>query len=233
MKLHFITSLSKDYWESVGKYCIKTWNLPGKVTIYVEQLSGDITWIKDLPFKVELVKVPSLKIDDEFIDRKKILKFWGKACAQQTAVKNRGTDERIIWIDADVEQIGPVIEEDFNFYFEEPIAMMNSFDKEDCWETGLVIFNQRNEKLGQLMKKYDQAWKDDEILSSLWKPYDAQVLGYVAIDRTFFNLCKNPCKNEVALANSIFGSKFKHWINKDNKQILQKQNESSNSSDLS
>jgi hypothetical protein len=233
MNLHFITSISKDYWYATGQYCIKTWDLPGKVTVYLEQHEGEIKWIDDIPFNVELLTVPALKIDDDFIDTRKILKFWGKTCAQINAVKNRGTDERVIWIDADVEQIAPVTKETFEFDFAEPIGIMNSHDNEDCWETGMVIFNQTDEKLGLAMRKYDRAWRDNEILSSLWRPYDAQVLGYVAEDRGYFNLCINDCKNIDALKNSIFGKYFKHHINKENKSLLQQLNVSKNSSNLS
>lgn len=233
MNLHFITSITKEYWESTGKYCIPTWNLPGKVTIYIEQYRGDPRWTAELPHSVEMLYVPPLKIDDDFIDRRKVLKFWGKASAQITALRNRDSQERIIWIDADVEQISSVEEKDFSFHFEESVAIMNSCDGDDCWETGIVIFNQKNEKLGVTINRYEQAWKDTEILNSLWKPYDAQVLGYVALQRGFYNLCENPCKNIEALANTRFKKQFKHWINKENKAQLKKINESKNNSSLS
>lgn len=223
MELHFITSISKEYWESTGKICIPTWKLPGKVTVFVEYKEGPIEWMKEIPFPVSILHVPALKVDDEFIDRKKVLKFWGKACAQLTAVKNREIDERVIWIDADVEQISDEVSPElFDFTFSSPIAMMNSNDGEDCWETGVVVFNQNCDKLGIAMKKYEQAWKDDSILGSLWRPYDAQVLGHVALERGYTNLCLNPCKNIDALKNTAYKDYFKHWINKDNKAVLRK-----------
>ena len=231
--LHFITSISKEYWEDTAKYCIPTWNLPGKITIYIDQRNGDLRWIQDLPHNVEALRVPDLKIDEDFVDRRKVLKFWGKTCAQLQAIRDRGNQERIIWIDADVEQTNAVPDDLFSFSFKEPVAMMNSQDGDDKWETGIVIFNQENEKLGQFAKKYEKAWRDDEILNSLWKPYDAQVLGYVAEDRTYLNLCDRPCRNIDALENSRFGLYFKHWINKDNKSILKEKNESKDNSSLS
>ena len=233
MNLHFITSISKNYWDGVGQYCIPTWKLPGKVTVFLEQTSGPIDWVSEIPFDVELLNVPPLKFDDDFVDRKKVLKFWGKTCAQMVALKNRGADERIIWLDADVEQIADVSPTDFNFSFDEPFAIMNSHDGQDCWETGLVIFNQQCIKLDLITKKYERAWRDDEVLDSLWKPYDAQVLGHIAQDRGYKNLCNNPCKNVDALKNSIYGNKFKHWINKENKAILQKIHNAENSNNLS
>lgn len=222
MKLHFITSISKDYWYSTAQYCINTWNLPGKVTIYIDQMDGDLDWIKDVPFHKELLHVPPLKFTVD--DRAKVRKFWGKSCAQLHAVRNRDIDERIIWLDSDVEQVGEAPESLFNNTFEDQLAVMNSQDHEDCWETGLVIFNQQNDKLNQAMKKYSNAWNDEDILSSLWRPYDAQVLGHVALERGFLNLCNEPCKNIDALKNTIYNNTFKHWINKDNKQILADKN---------
>jgi hypothetical protein len=222
MNLHFITSISKEYWYSTAQYCVTTWKLPGKVTIYIDQTDGDLDWLKDVPFHKELLHVPTLKVSVD--DRAKVRKFWGKSCAQLHAVRNRDIDERIIWLDSDVEQISDASETLFNQTFQDQLAVMNSSDHEDCWETGLVIFNQQNEKLNQAMKKYHNAWNDEDILSGLWRPYDAQVLGHVALERGFLNLCKKPCKNIDALANTIYNTTFKHWINKDNKQILADKN---------
>jgi hypothetical protein len=232
MNLHFITSISKEYWESTAKYCIPTWKLPGKVTIFVEQREGKLDWLRELPFDYELLYAPDLELDKLF-DRAKILKFWGKSCAQIRGVRERGVDERVIWIDADVEQLLEVPPEAFNFVFKEPLAMLHSGDGEDCWETGIVIFNQLYEKLGLVMKRYERAWQDEEILNSLWKPYDAQVLGYIAEDKGFRNLCIEYGQNINALQNSHLGSYFKHWINKDNKLLLQRNHEQENGNNIS
>jgi hypothetical protein len=218
MNLHFITSVSKNYWYSTGQHCIGTWNLPGKTSVYVDQKDGDLDWLKDIPFHKELLNVPPLEYGED--ERAKVRKFWGKSVAQLDAVQNRGVDERVIWLDADVEQISEASADMFTFDFQQPLAMMNSQDHEDCWESGLVIFNQQNDKLNQAMKKYDRAWNDEDILSSLWRPYDAQVLGYIALDRGYLNLCQQPCSNINALDNTRYANVFKHWINKDNKKIL-------------
>jgi hypothetical protein len=58
------------------------------------------------------------------------------------------------------------------------------------------------------------------LFSSLWKPYDAQVLGYVATRKGFLNLCNSSCKNQDALKNTRYADFFTHWINKDNKNLL-------------
>lgn len=224
MKLHFITSISKNYWNDTGKYCINTWkDLPGEVTVYVDQKDGDLDWLKEVPFHKELLYVPPL--ESKSADRAKVRKFWGKSMAQITALRNRGKDERIIWIDADVEKISPNVPEHlFSFEFNEPIAMMNSGDQEDCWESGIVIFNQKAEKIDLTVRKYEKAWLDEDTLMSLWRPYDAQVLGHVATERGFLNLCQTTCSNADALKNSPFAPYFKHWINKDNKKILAEKN---------
>lgn len=223
MKLHFITSISKNYWNETGKYCINTWQgLPGDLTIYVDQKDGDLDWLREIPFHKELLHVPPLT--SQTGDRAKVRKFWGKSVAQITALRNRGKDERIIWIDADVEKINSSVPEHlFNFEFDEPLAMMNSGDHEDCWESGIVIFNQKAEKIDLTVRKYERAWLDEDTLLSLWRPYDAQVLGHVALERGFLNLCQSPCSNADALKNSPLAPYFKHWINKDNKKILSEQ----------
>jgi hypothetical protein len=219
MKLKFITSISKNYWNSTGKYCINSWNLPGDVTIYIDQKEGDLDWIKDVPFHKELLHVPAISVSNVG-DRTKVRKFWGKACAQIDAVRNRSVNERIIWLDADVEQINPIDESAFNFEFDQFVAMMNSNDNEDCWESGLVIFNQQHTKLNLYMSRYEKIWNDEEHLSSLWRPYDAQVLGNLAETNGYMNLCLNPCSNVDALKNTKFNDYFVHWINKTNKKIL-------------
>lgn len=220
MDLHFITSVSKNYWFETGQYCIKTWTgLPGKITVYVDQKDGDLDWIKEIPFHKELLFVPSL--ETKSAERAKVRKFWGKSMAQITALRNRGKDERIVWIDADVElTLSPIHEQVFTFNFTEPIAMLNSGDHEDCWESGIVIFNQTAEKFDLTIRKYEKAWLDEDTLLSLWRPYDAQVLGYVATERGYLNLCQQQCSNADALKNSHLGTFFKHWINKDNKKLL-------------
>ena len=79
------------------------------------------------------------------------------------------------------------------------------------------------------MNRYKEIWSDETILSALWKPYDAEVLGHLAKDRGYFNLCNTPCVNSKAFENSQFHPYFKHWINKTNKQLLnEKHNASSN-----
>ena len=224
MNLHFITSISKNYWNETAKYCINTWGgLPGEVTVYIDQKDGDLDWIKEVPFHKELLYVPTL--ESKSAERAKVRKFWGKSTAQITALRNRGKDERIIWLDADVEKISSDVPEHiFSFGFTEPIAMMNSGDQEDCWESGIVIFNQKAEKIDLTVRKYEKAWLDEDTLMSLWRPYDAQVLGHVALERGFLNLCQNSCSNADALKNSPFAPYFKHWINKDNKKILAEKN---------
>jgi hypothetical protein len=140
-------------------------------------------------------------------------------------VRNREENERIIWIDSDVEQLQKIPASLFDFSFSEPVGVMHSGGTDDCWETGLVIFNQENGKLNQFMKKYENHWNDEEVLSSLWKPYDALVLGYTAEDRGFFNLCDVPCANIDALEHTRYSKYLKHWINKNNKQLLVTKNQ--------
>jgi hypothetical protein len=236
MKLKFITSISKEYWDETAKHCISTWDLPGEVIVYIDQKEGDIGWVEEVPFRTVLLNVPKLKED---YGRNKVFKFWGKANAQMITVYdflNRRNDamddpevteiphERVIWLDADIEQTAPVTEEMFTFDFEEPLGMMNSSDGHDCWETGIVIFNQQYFKLRVVMNLYKEVWKDPDIMNSLWKPYDAQVLGYVANERGYYNLCERKCKNVNAVENSIYSSVFKHWINKENKEQLRNEN---------
>ena len=219
MNLHFITSISQEYWYNVAQYCIPTWDLPGRVTVFVEQTDGDIKWANEIPFGAEIITVPDL-VSIAHRERKKVLKFWGKSYSQIYAVRNRGMDERVIWIDADVEQLSYVSEDLFTMKIKEPFAIMNSGDSEDCWESGLVIFNQLCDKLGRAMRRYESTWQDADELSSLWRPYDAQVLGHVALQAGYHNLCDQSCSNADAFTNSRYGEYFKHWINKDNKQKL-------------
>jgi len=220
MNLHFITSISKEYWYETAQYCISTWDLPGKVTIYIDQKEGDVEWFNELPFEKRLLHVPVLEdLNDDLNANNKVYKFWGKASAQLHAVYNKQDNERIIWLDADMEQIGKISKDMFTMSFKEPLGMLYSNHHPDCWETGLVIFNQEYKKLKVVMNKYRDAWNSDT-LSSFWKPYDAQVLGYVAEDRGYYNLCTAPCKNLDAVKNSIYGTVFKHWINKENKAQL-------------
>ena len=220
MELHFITSISKDYWYNTAKRCINTWKLPGKVTVYIDQQHGDLDWVAEIPFNKRLLSVPKLKVD-EFVDTAKVRKFWGKSCAQIVAVRNRESNERVIWLDSDIEQTATDINvELFDFAFDDPVAVMNSQDGNDCWESGVVIFNESNGKLGQFMKKYERAWNDEDTLGSLWKPYDAQVLGHVAEERGYYNLCTTSCLNRDALEFTKYAKKLKHWINKENKTLL-------------
>jgi hypothetical protein len=219
MNLHFITSISQEYWNNVAQYCIPTWDLPGRVTVYVEQTDGDIKWTNNIPFDAEIITVPDL-VNTVHKDRKKVQKFWGKSYTQINAVRNRGMDERVIWIDADVEQLKYTPEDLFTMKIKEPFAIMNSGDSEDCWESGLVIFNQLCDKLGRSMRRYESIWLDPAELDSLWRPYDAQVLGNAALQTGYHNLCDQSCSNADAFDNSRYGDYFKHWINKENKQKL-------------
>ena len=71
----------------------------------------------------------------------------------------------------------------------------------------------------QAIKQYQDAWNNEEIMESLWRPYDAQVIGHVA-EKGFYNLCDVPCSNANAVKNSRFNNYFVHWINKENKDQL-------------
>lgn len=232
MNLHFITSISKEYWYSTARFCINTWDLPGTVTVFVDQKDGDLTWISEIVAdNIVLLDVPAINTTEH--KRSKVRKFWGKSYSQIVAIRSRGVNERIIWVDSDVEQIDVVDAELFNFEFKEPFAILNSEDAEDCWETGIVLFNQQYGKLNQLIKRYERSWHDDDFLSSLWRPYDTQVLGDIALDKGFLNLCDTKCKNINALENSRYSAAFKHWINKDNKKLLSDIQLNDNSSDIS
>ena len=233
MNLHFITSISNEYWDLTAKYCIPTWNLPGRVTVYVEQTSGDMKWTNEIPFNAELITVPRLKWEAGN-ERRKILKFWGKSYTQIHAVQTRGIDERVVWIDADIEQIldDTVPTDIFESGFKEAVALLNSGDHEDCWESGVVIFNQKCDKLGRFIKRYHDTWNDADTMESLWRPYDAQVIGHAA-DKSFHNLCDAECVNADAMKNSRLGYYFTHWINKENKDRLrQLKNDNSNNISL-
>lgn len=225
MNLHFITSISKEYWDRTAKYCISTWNLPGTLTIYIDQQEGEVEWFNDIKHPKRLLNVPPLKFkDDDETTKTKVRKFWGKACAQIHAIKNRDEDTRIIWLDGDIEQIGQAPEELFTRnYGSKPVAIMKSTDDmtvPDRWETGLVIFNHENEKLTLFANQYEKLWKDKEELYNLHKPYDAFVLGEMAERRNHVNLCIRECENKDALANTHFADTFKHHINKENKKLL-------------
>lgn len=222
--LHFVTSVSPSYWNSVGKHCINTWDLPGSITIYIDQQEGDVNWMNDIDirFRKRLLNVPKLELDDIAEEKTKVRKFWGKACAQIHAVRNRPLNTRVIWLDADIEQLHPVHEDLFNFEFVKEIAVCKSNDYvEDCWESGIVIYNHQAPKVNIFMKAVERVWNNPDELLSLFRPYDAMVTGYVAQERGFYNLCKNDCENIDAISNSRFGKYFKHWINKDNKKLLQ------------
>ena len=232
MNLHFVTSISKEYWYSTARFCINTWDLPGTVTVFVDQKDGDLTWISEIVAdNIVLLDVPAINTTEH--KRSIVRKFWGKSYSQIVAIRSRGVNERIIWVDSDVEQIDVANAELFNFEFTEPFAILNSEDAEDCWETGIVLFNQQYGKLNQLIKRYERSWHDDDFLSSLWRPYDTQVLGDIALDKGFLNLCDAKCKNVNALENSRYSAAFKHWINKDNKKLLSDTQLNDNSSDLS
>lgn len=236
MNLQFVTSVSKGYWNSIGKYCISTWDLPGEVIVYIDQQEGDVEWFDEIPYKKRLLHVPALrsKIDDSEDEsendgipvqsKTKVRKFWGKACAQIHAVKNRDANTRVIWIDADIEQLAEVPKPMFSWRFSDPVAMMKSNTwNPDCWETGLVMFNHQYTKLDLFIKHYESFWHDPELMASVYRPYDAIILGS-AVEKynkgRFFNLCKKPCENVNALENTIFKDKLKHWINKANKAKL-------------
>lgn len=221
MKLHFITSLSQEYWFDVAQYCVPTWDLPGKVTVYFEQDSGSIEWTKKVPYEMVLQTPPVLS-SGLVNDRRKVVKFWGKSFAQITAIKNRQDNERIIWIDSDIEQLAEFDQKYFTFDFDQAVAVMNSSDGNDCWESGIVLFNQQNDKLGKVVKDYENLWLDPGLENQVWKPYDAQVLGKVVEDN-YLNLCNHSGSNKDALANSLYGPWFKHWINKENKELLRQQ----------
>ena len=226
MKLKFITSVSQGYWNGIGKHCISTWNLPGEIIIYIDQQEGDVEWFDDIPHKKKLLHVPPLNIVEDFDMKTKVRKFWGKSCAQIHAIKNREEDERIVWLDADIEQLDIVDESLFNFEFSQPVALMKSnSDTWDCFETGLVIFNQDYEKLTLWADKYGRFWNSDEDMKTLHRPYDALVLGNFAESQKakFYNLCTATCQNVDALKNTMYDPYFKHWINKDNKAKLQEQ----------
>ena len=220
MNLHFVTSLSQSYWQKTARKCLSTWDLPGKVTIYIDQEEGEVEWFNELPFYKRLLRVPDLPQQIDFLDRNKVRKFWGKSCAQIHAVINAEDDERIIWLDSDITQNKDVKKDLFNWQFEEEFAIMNSGDSVDCWESGIVIFNNQFEKIKVTMNRYRDAWQDKEFMQNLWKPYDAQVLGSIGVQRSFKNLCLRNCKNAEAVENTIYKGYFKHWINKENKSKL-------------
>lgn len=232
MKLQFITSVSKSYWESVGKHCINTWNLPGEIIIYIDQQEGDVEWFNEIPHTKKLLHVPPLNVAEYLDSKTKVRKFWGKSCAQIHAIRNRPMDTRIIWLDADIEQIEKVKEHLFTFDFSDPIAIMKSHDENpDCYETGLVIFNQQVQKLTLFANRYEKFWKSEEDLLGLFRPYDAMVLGAIAEARGFLNLCHTTCENKHALKNSRYSTYFHHWINKENKANLLEKIEQKNDED--
>jgi hypothetical protein len=219
MSLHFITSINQEYWDIIAKRCISTWDLPGSITVYIDQQQGNLDWIKEVPYHCELLHVPKLT-SNAHANNAKVRKFWGKSVSQIHAVEHRGTD-RIVWLDADIEQLQPISTELFDFEFDEPVALMNSGQLNDEWESGLVIFNQAHGKLDQFMKHYHNNWNDDEIIASLYKPYDAPVIGHTATQRGYINLCDTLCDmNKLALEHTRYHGYLKHWIGKDNKHEI-------------
>lgn len=221
MNFRFVTSISRSYWNSIGKYCIPTWNLPGEVIILIDQSEGDLNWIEEIPFSKCLIKVPELKINDRLNKKFKVRKFWGKSYAQIYAVLNRPVNTQIIWLDSDIEQIKKYDTNIFDFNFTEPLALCKSNQySEDCFETGVVIFNSKFKKINFIMNEYYKFWFNEEKITSLFRPYDAHVLGEIGNIHGFYNLCENECENIDALKNTRFKDYIKHWINKDNKKLV-------------
>lgn len=228
MKLHFITSITKNYWNATAKYCIPTWNLPGDITIYVDQKDGDLNWLNEVPHDKQLLNVKKLKVHDRVDDRTKVRRFWGKASAQIEGVRNRGEDTRIVWLDADIEQKKPVDNELFDFNFPGLLAIARSnTEYEDRFESGIVLFNHENDKLNLFINHYEKFWNNEDEIMSLYRPYDAHVIGHlVSKKNNFFNLCDKDCLNRDALKNSRYNPYFIHHINKTNKENLRVARES-------
>lgn len=225
-KLQFVTSVSKSYYTSTAKYTMATWNLPGELVVYIDQKEGDLDWLDEIRHTKKLLNVPKLNVAEYLDDKTKVRKFWGKSCAQIHAIRNRPDDTRIVWLDADIEQLVPSVNENlFLSNFDKAVAMMKSNNQSaDCFESGLVIFNESHKKLTLFANQYEKFWKDEESLLQLWRPYDALVLGALAEKRGFLNLVEKECPNEHALENTKFRGTFKHWINKANKETLRLKN---------
>jgi len=228
-KIQFITSISKSYYTSTAKYTMANWNLPGELVVYIDQKEGDLNWLDDISHTKRLLHVPKLNVADYIDDKTKVRKFWGKSCAQIHAIRNKPDNTRIVWLDADIEQLVPSINEAlFLTNFDKAVAMMKSNNQSaDCFETGLVIFNESHKKLSLFTTQYEKFWQTEEDIKSCYKPYDNFVLGAIAEKRGFLNLVEKECANEHALENTKFRGFFKHWINKANKETLRLQNEQS------
>jgi len=220
MTYDFITGMSLEYYDIIGKHMIESWlkHWPKecKLKIYAED---------NLPILDDRIEVIDLNnIDPKYTEfqnasfklGRRSKKFAKKAWPIMLNLEsNKG---RLVWIDADVvtedtitlEYLDSLLEkDDFSCHLGVPQGKYYSV------ETGFFIINRYNDFKDQFLKNYQYIYHNRDF-SNMHKPFDGDAFGKVIRDlredcKFKYTELSDNCNSSLSPFNYIFEGKMRHY----------------------
>jgi hypothetical protein len=214
-----ITTFSKDGYELYGKRMVETWlehwKKYFKLVVYVEDFELDIV-AKNIEQRDIHVCCPDLLLfkekstqliaeanGDEKIEKRiqKTVKWSHKVFAIDHALRNC-SDEHLIYLDGDTYTINRVNGNLANILIDKDDLLAVHFERlieGRHYETGLIVFNCKHERLKEFLEVYKQGYTSMEIYS-MDKTWDSFWLVHI-VDKYEF-----PVKNLASKTTKVFNN---------------------------
>jgi len=231
------TTFSKEGFFQYGKRCIDS------ILEYWPNLTSVVIYV-DFDLQIDDSRVTIKKFADVFPGHKdfvsKVTEHYKKANYEKAAVISAKTikfsyksfvisqevnldlDKKFIWLDGDTETISSVNEEIFTDLLQNKwlaCQVESPQHRHSHVETGILIFNQGNEKERLMFSnRLLQTYNSDEIFSYK-KPYDGYIISnivksienYVDLNARF-NVTKKRSNHAETFLHPVLKKHFVHWI---------------------
>jgi lipopolysaccharide biosynthesis glycosyltransferase len=233
----WVTSLSREYYDYVGKVTLPTWeNLPGDIVFVWDDKPLDLGFGKVYNFYRDVASTEDPWIR-EMMGGSKADRFWKKSRVQVWAARKfKGL---VIWLDADV-MVTQKLPKSKAIEIIHP--QHNVWGTLDCGEdhpqqldhidTGIVGFNTRHLDFHEFIREYSLMWYNGEIYKC-HQPYDHYVVTALSKKwkaKTYVPHFKNwgtipdQFPNRFNMENSYLKEYFTHYLGIDRKNLLASEN---------
>ena len=222
--IHCVTTMSKGYYDGIGKIMIHTWlecfSSDYKLHLYLEDFTLDIQddriVIEDWKDVKDLFQIWS---DTRFSANNRHQKFTLKALAQIAHWKKY--TGKMLWLDADTYFIKPIGQELFDIVLEGyPLASWG----QEQFESGTVFIDLDHPDCDAIRKEYESIYIGERGLPEGQKWFDGELLGWActAAGSKHLNLWKHcTAKTSTPLNRSWIGQSIRHFKANQKKHLKQ------------
>lgn len=225
----WVTSLSRDYFNSVAGHFLPSWkNLPGDIVFVWDDKPIDLGFGKNFNFFKDGISSTSDPWLAEEMGTMKSDRFWKKSRVQVWA--SRKFKGLVVWLDADIMVNQVLTISKMMDLLKTGDNVWGTLDAGGEWDldTGIVAFNTGHPDFSKFLRDYSTMWYNGK-LAELPQPYDHYVASYIRkkwpatsyVDHyNTWNDLPDEFINRHAMKNSKLKHVFTHYLGIENKDMF-------------